>query len=315
MPTKNIVPREQGEGQLGTASKGWNKAFFMDRTTSSASTGASIVLAADDGALIPQGHRLGVIEFQGAEDTSSTMQTGARIEAVVADDWSATQNNTDLDFYTTDGNAVQSKILRLGNDKLATFEGAVKAVNDSATARNYRTIWVDAASMVPQVTNGAQSGTAESADTYDVMNDYYAFDASTIEYVQFRLVMPEQWDGGTVKARFYWRPKSSTTTTHSVLWSIAAKAHADGGIVEGAWGVEQTALDDVIATSSPKKVHITDATSAITIANSPSGTANELCYFRVRRTASNVNDDLNEDALLYGVLLQYRETATAEVAW
>jgi hypothetical protein len=39
--------------------------------------------------------------------------------------WSASENGARLDFYTTDANASESKVLTLDSDKLATFPGAV----------------------------------------------------------------------------------------------------------------------------------------------------------------------------------------------
>ena len=39
MATKNIVPRANGEGGLGTAVKGWGGLFVTNTTTSSATEG------------------------------------------------------------------------------------------------------------------------------------------------------------------------------------------------------------------------------------------------------------------------------------
>ena len=48
-------------------------------------------------------HRLGVIEFKGAEDASATRSIGARIQAICRDAWDGSNNDADLEFYTTDG--------------------------------------------------------------------------------------------------------------------------------------------------------------------------------------------------------------------
>jgi len=307
MATPNIVPRNDGEGGLGTAAKGWGGAFITNKTASSATEGGKLVLAADDGATIAQNHRLGVIEFKGAEDSSSNLTVGARIEAIVHDDWSPSSNNCNLDFYTTSGNASEAKVLRLDKDKLATFEGAVKASNDSVTGRNYRTIYVDAGAMVPTETNGAQAGTEELA-TNDVMVDYFAFDASTDEKVQFKMVMPEQWDNGTIKAKFYW--KSSNTDTGTVAWFIQAVAHADSAVLDTAFGTAVTATADA-GSGTDNDLHITAASAAMTVAGSPA--EGEMVMFQIYRDVSA--DNYNADAHLLGVNLQYRESATASAAW
>ena len=96
----------------------------LDTTASSATQGGKIRLTSNDGAAMADDHRLGVIEFRGAEDSSSTLSTGARIQAICRDAWDGSNNDADLEFYTTDG-TTESKVLTLDADKLATFAGAV----------------------------------------------------------------------------------------------------------------------------------------------------------------------------------------------
>ena len=86
-------------------------------TASSATQGGKLVLQSDDGAVMASGDRLGVIEFSGAEDTSSTITVGARIEALCDATWSGTENGADLVFYTTDSDASQSEGMRLNAAK------------------------------------------------------------------------------------------------------------------------------------------------------------------------------------------------------
>jgi hypothetical protein len=93
-------------------------------TTSSATEGGKLRLICDDGAAMADDHRLGVIEFQGAEDASSSRQTGASIQAMCDAAWSASENGTRLEFYTMDGNASSELSLTLDSDLLATFAGA-----------------------------------------------------------------------------------------------------------------------------------------------------------------------------------------------
>jgi len=85
---------------------------IKNATTSSATEGGEITLLSDDGAAMGSGHRLGVINFKGAEDASETHTVGARIEALADATWSASENGTDLVFYTTDGNATQTEQMR-----------------------------------------------------------------------------------------------------------------------------------------------------------------------------------------------------------
>jgi len=101
-------------------------AFFqtINTTASSATEGGKLKLVCDDGAAMADDHRLGVIEFVGAEDASSNRQTGASIQAMCDAAWSASENGTRLEFYTMDGNASSELSLTLDSDLLATFAGA-----------------------------------------------------------------------------------------------------------------------------------------------------------------------------------------------
>ena len=97
----------------GTAS---TSILDIENTTSySATEGGNLRLGANNtsDAALDSGDRLGVIEFAGAEDGSSTMTIGARIEAIADNNWSASENGAYLSFYTTDGNDNQLEELRI----------------------------------------------------------------------------------------------------------------------------------------------------------------------------------------------------------
>ena len=113
-----------GKVGIGTASPG-APLEILDDTTSSANTGGHLRLSAFDGAAMGASHRLGVIEFGGAEDTGGSITVGARIEAMTDAAWSATENGTSLYFYTTDGNASQTNVLKIDSNKKSTFNGVL----------------------------------------------------------------------------------------------------------------------------------------------------------------------------------------------
>ena len=104
-----------------------------DTTTSSATEGGALVLQSDDGAAMASGHRLGVVEFKGAEDASNTRSIGARIEALADGTWSGSENKANLLFYTTDG-TTESEVLKLDSDKLATFAGKIESKNTTTSS-------------------------------------------------------------------------------------------------------------------------------------------------------------------------------------
>ena len=111
---------------IGTTSPGV-RLEVQDTTTGSANTGGAIRLSSNDGAPMGDSHRLGVIEFTGAEDSSNTQVVGARIEALTDAAWTNAENGTALYFYTTDGNASQTNVLKIDSNQKATFSGEIVA--------------------------------------------------------------------------------------------------------------------------------------------------------------------------------------------
>jgi len=126
--TTVVVDESNNRVGIGTASPG-AQVDVQDTTTTSANTGGSMRLSSDDGAAMGDSHRLGVIEFTGAEDGSGTQTVGARIEAMTDAAWTNAENGAALYFYTTDGNASQSNVLKLDSNQKATFSGVVDATN------------------------------------------------------------------------------------------------------------------------------------------------------------------------------------------
>ena len=147
MGTKHIVPRAEGQGGIGTATLGWGELFITNTTADSSTQGGKLTLTSNDGAAMQDGSRLGVIEFKGAE-SSSTLTIGARIEAICDAAWTATENGTSLKFFTTDADASESLVLTLDSNKLATFTGNVvisgnMTVNGTTTTVNSTIVTID----------------------------------------------------------------------------------------------------------------------------------------------------------------------------
>ena len=121
---KDIILRVNDGGSnsnMVTLDASDQRVLVASSVASASDTGAHLRLYADDGALMGDGHRLGVIEFAGAEDSSNNITVGARIEAITDAAWSASENGADMVFYTTDGNASQSEVIRLGADRRLYF--------------------------------------------------------------------------------------------------------------------------------------------------------------------------------------------------
>ena len=139
---------------------------------------------------------------------------------------------------------------------------------------------------------------------------YHAFDATTEEFVDFDLVMPENWDRGTIKAKFYWGSATGSSVADTVEWEISAGALSDSDAIDAALGTAQVKSDALLATNG-SDMQITGATPAITVGGTPA--LGDLIHFKVSRNVGGT-DDMTEDAWLYGVLIQYTMSNTV-AAW
>lgn len=171
---------------------------------------------------------------------------------------------------------------------------------DSTLIGDLRNIWIPAGAMISLTTNGAIAGTNEYA-TNDIMRDYFAFDGATEEYVAFTIAMPEGWDRGTIKAKFYWAPGDAACTAgDTVEWELGGGASSDDDAIDAAIGTTQVISDTVLA-GKDGDTHISGATPAITIGGTPA--LLDLIDFKGSRNVGGT-DDMTEDAWLFGIMLQ-----------
>ncbi len=172
--------------------------------------------------------------------------------------------------------------------------------NTDATAYGFlKTIYVPASAMVALATNGASAGTYEYT-TNDTIQQYYAFDGTTEEYVSFSIPFPEGWDRSTIKAKFFWSSDSGSTAADTVEWEIALTAIGDNDALDVAWGGAQV-ISDALLANGGADLQVTAATPAITVQGTPA--LGDLITCRISRNVGGT-DDMTEDAWLFGCWIQ-----------
>lgn len=157
-------------------------------------------------------------------------------------------------------------------------------------------VWIPAAQWIPRTTTGCGINSLE-ASTNKVNYDVLEFDPSTAEYAQVAIVMPSNWNAGTVTAKFHWTAASGSG---SVVWGLSGRSYADNNALDQATGTAQTVTDTLLTAVYE---HITSATSAITLAGSPA--AGQMVIFQLYRDATNASDTLAVDAQFLGVEITY----------
>jgi len=160
-----------------------------------------------------------------------------------------------------------------------------------------RTMILSAAGGAPTTTAGCGGPNKVEAGTNDIDYHVLEFDTTTEERAFWNVVMPDNYDGGTVTARFVWT-NAGGASSETVRWGIKARAYADDAAIDQAYGSEITVDDTFLAQGD---VHVSAATSAITIGGSPAG--GQYVIFNVGRKTAG--DNLAGDARLLAVHIEY----------
>lgn len=210
---------------------------------------------------------------------------------------------TDFATYVT---GLTPVVTVTANDKFYTLQsGTPKYVTPVELAAylgiaGYGTVYFDAGDMVTCTLNGAAAGQNEST-TNRLEMKYYAFDGgATEERVQFRHVMPEDWNRGPIKARFFWSSASGSTAGDTVEWGIKAVAISDSDVRDASFGSAQTVTDTLLNNNGADLQRST--AGEFTIGGSPQ--LGDMIVFEVYRNTDGM-DDMTEDAWLFGVEIQY----------
>ncbi|MEM6362813.1 MAG: hypothetical protein AAF745_00190 [Planctomycetota bacterium] len=262
------------------------------------------------------------IDFNGATDISADL---ADNDLLIVDDGAG--NNNRKSAVSRIWTFVVKKLQGLPA-KTSAADGDILTIQDSAdsnalkeltlsnlkayleTIGTYDTLFVSAAAMVPCESAPPEVGTFEYVNN-DINFDYLAFDSSTEEYAQFYLTMPESWDRGTVKVRFHWSSATGSSLGDGVVWNVKARVISNEEAIDGPFGDTEAAIDILTAVNG-QNMQTTGATNALTVGNLP--ILSDLIFFDVSRDTSSVVDDMDEDAWLFGVTIQYRK-ANSVAAW
>ena len=158
---------------------------------------------------------------------------------------------------------------------------------------------ISAAGAWASTTNGASEPTKVEFTNNKVNKYFIEFDDTSVEYIEATAVLPENYDGGTIRAKFYWTyPSGAGATGQTVVWGIQARATRDGEVIDSAFGTTQTVTDTAILDNN---THISGWTSAITIGNNPQ--AGDIVQFRIYRNATS--DNLSGKARFESAVIEY----------
>ena len=162
------------------------------------------------------------------------------------------------------------------------------------------TIWVPAAAMYPETTNGcAAIAQVELSNGPELKCLDFATGAD--DFAQFTVAFPKSWNEGTVTFQAFWTVTGTNTGT--VAWALAGGSMANDASINTAFGTAVVAT--ALAHSGTSNDMMVSAESgAVTIANAA---VNTVTFFQVFRDVSA--DDQSGDARLLGIKLFFTTDA------
>jgi hypothetical protein len=128
------------------------------------------------------------------------------------------------------------------------------------------------------------------------------FDKDSDEFAQWTVVMPSDWNAGTVTAVAYWTFAAPGAGGETIEIEFSGRSYADSDAIDQDIRTGAQAITDTAITAAD--VHISAACSAMTINGTPA--ASELVHFVAMRDVSG--DNLASDLLLLGIMVTYTRT-------
>lgn len=132
---------------------------------------------------------------------------------------------------------------------------------------------------------------------------YLTFDGTAaIESCVWTFRMPQDYASG-LTAKIQWSGSASTTTSHTVQWSVyvmALTADTDGAADSDSYDSENVVSDDILGTTAKR---IQEA--SLSLSNADSVAAGDYVAIRLLRDYSDAADDLAEDAWVWSFSLEY----------
>ena len=176
---------------------------------------------------------------------------------------------------------------------------SAKVANDIKVA-GVETIWVPAAAMYPETTNGcADLEQVELSNGPELK--CLDFAAAADDFAQFSIAFPKSWNEGTITFQAFFTVTGTNTGT--VAWGLAGRSFADNADLNTAFGTIVVATAKAHSGTS-NDVNVSAASGAVTVAGAAVDT---LTCFQVSRDVTA--DTQTGAARLLGIKLFFTTDA------
>ena len=228
---------------------------------------------------------LGTADYTSTSGTSVVLAQGASVSDIIVITVYDVFSVADTVSKTSGGN----------------FDSDITVSSSAVKVAGKETIYVPAAAMYPNTTNGCASlAQVELSNGPEIK--VLDFDASSDENAQFTVAFPDSWNEGTVTFQAFFTVTGTNTGT--VAWGLSGVAVADNDSCNTAFGTNVVATAKAHSGTS-NDINVTEESGAVTIAGSPS--TSEFVFFQVMRDVSA--DNQSGDARLLGIKLFFTTDA------
>jgi hypothetical protein len=178
--------------------------------------------------------------------------------------------------------------------------GSLNVNNSPVKVAGLETIYVPAAAMYPNTTNGASD-----LEQVELSNGpelkCLDFAAAADDFAQFTVIFPKSWNEGTVTFQPFWTVTGTDTGT--VAWALSGVSFADNASIDQAFGTQVVATAKAFSGTS-NDMTVSAVSGAVTITNAAVDTQT---YFQISRDVSA--DSQTGDARLLGIKLFFTTDA------
>ena len=277
--------------------------------------GAVLTLSTKEPTVV-DGDVLGRLNFRAPLETGAdALLLLASIHAEADATFDATTNNTELVFSTASGAAAAERVrvthdgdvqvagltaseivITDGNKGLVSaavgtypslaelihvkgVTGAIQTQLNTKEQVGKKTMWVPAAAMYPNTTNGCSALTQVELSNGPELK-VLDFAAAADDFAQFTVAFPKSWNEGTITFQPYWTVTGTNTGT--VVWGMRAVACADNATQNVTFGnIALTAAKAHSGTSND--INVSAESAALTI---KAAAVDTLTYFEIFNDAS-----------------------------
>jgi len=175
----------------------------------------------------------------------------------------------------------------------------------------WRNLWIPAKAINARTSNYPAEAEERQYNTYITL-DSLKFDGATAEHGMIPVVLPDEWDSSEdIRIKVYWDADTGASTGDTVAWDARLYTFSDGDDVSFSNYCTFGRVTDTVIDVG--KFHISEPSAAPVAWTFAAPSDGDILLLDISRNPGV--DDMTEDAILFGVLIQYKESETEPSEW